>query len=522
MSTTLSRRLQNFSEADNLSCLGRIRHGIEKEGLRVTPDARLSQKPHPRALGSTLTHPSITTDYSEALLEFITPAYPQIEDALDDLTELHTAALKGMAEDEVVWAASMPPLLEGDDNIPVAEYGSSNIGQMKYVYRLGLAHRYGKAMQTIAGIHYNFSVDESFWAKLQELEGDTSSAMDFQSAGYFSLIRNFRRYSWLLSYLFGASPAADVSFLEKDNHGLQKLDDETWYLPWATSLRMSDLGYSNNAQSSLQICYNTLDNYVESLWGAIRTPYAPYKEIGSGPNGELLQLSSNVLQIENEFYNAIRPKRVMNSGEKPVVALRERGVEYIEVRNLDINPLMPLGIDDQQSRFLDVFLLFCALTESADIGEKECADIAENFSLSVREGRKPGLLLQDGERSIALTDWATEMFEQMTAVAALLDKAHGATVYSDSLNIEAEKIQDVSLTPSAKVLDVLSKGKSFRQYALELSEQHAEYFRNLPFSEERQEYYRKLAEQSLLDQHTKEETDDVDFATFLKQYFAEG
>ncbi len=536
MSATFAHRLQVLSEGDNSSCLTQIQHGIEKEGLRVTPQCQLSQTEHPKALGSALTHPYITTDYSEALLEFITPVYRDPQDALDFLAELHTEALSGMAPGETVWSTSMPPHLQGDDNIPVAYYGTSNTGQMKYVYRLGLAHRYGKAMQTIAGIHYNFSLSEDFWPLIRQVDGETElSAQDYQSAGYFAQIRNFRRYAWLLSYLFGASPAVDASFLDDiPEHGLDKLDDKTWYLPWATSLRMSDLGYSSNAQSSLMICYNSLDFYIKSLWDGIHIPHANYeaieqKQLGpvhvsSSSNGsrgkEYRQLNTNLLQIENEYYSTIRPKRIALSGEKPVVALKERGVEYIEIRNLDINPLMPLGLDAAQARFMDTFLLFCALQDSPEIDDDECNAVARNFTLSVREGRKPGLMLEDKNNKRDMIEWAAELFEQMIPVAELLDKANGTSAYSDSLATERKKLDDVSLTPSAIILADLKKGISFREYSYKLSLKHADAFRAQAVHPERKAYFQKLAAQSLVDQQEKEASDTVDFETFLNDYFS--
>ena len=522
MSARFSHRLQVLSEGDNRACLNQIQHGIEKEGLRVTPELHLSQVQHPRPLGAALTHPYITTDYSEALLEFITPVYLHPEDALCFLSELHTEALAGMPEGETIWATSMPAVLEGDGKIPVGWYGTSNTGYMKHVYRQGLAHRYGKAMQTIAGIHYNFSLSQSFWSLMQEADGHTDlPAQDYQSKSYFALIRNFRRYSWLLSYLFGASPAIDKSFLDNiDDHDLEELDEHTLYLPWATSLRMSDLGYTSDAQSSLPICYNTLDNYIESLWQAIHTPYAPYEKIGTGPNGERLQLNSNLLQIENEYYSTIRPKRVTKSGEKPVVALKERGVEYIEVRSLDINPLLPLGIDASQSRFVDVFLVYCALQDSPDIETAECDAITSNFTLTVRQGRKPGLALLDGEKERTLTEWASELMELMAPIAGLLDNANNTNLYTASLQSEREKLNDVSQTPSAIILNRLKSGFSFREFSDNQSRKHAAYFRQQTVQGERKAYFTELAARSFEDQARKEAADTVDFDTFLHEYFA--
>ena len=515
-------RLRKFAEGDNRSCLEQISHGIEKEGLRVTPGKRLAATEHPPSLGSALTHPYITTDYSEALLEFITPVYARPEDALKFLAELHVEAMNGMADGEAIWATSMPPVLDGDDSIPVARYGSSNIGRMKHVYRQGLAWRYGKAMQTIAGIHYNFSFSKEFWKLLKEVDGSEQSDKDYQSSGYFSLIRNFRRYSWLLSYLYGASPAVDSSFLRRQvKHGLKQLDPETFYLPWATSLRMSDLGYSNNAQADLQICYNNLDNYVDSLWAATHSSYGPYEKIGTDTNGEYRQLNTNLLQIENEYYSSIRPKRITRPGEKPVKALMQRGVEYIEVRSLDINPLLLLGIDESQSRFLDVFLTFCALQDSPDISSKECDAITRNFTLSVREGRRPGLLLNNKGRQQFLVEWGAELFDQLIAVAELLDGTNGCSLYTESVSAERNKLEDTDLTPSAVILSLLREGQSFREFSSQVSKEYAAVFLNMPRSQERRAYFKSLAERSLAGQKAREDEDTEDFETYLQRYFSD-
>ncbi|HGW5396781.1 TPA: glutamate--cysteine ligase, partial [Klebsiella pneumoniae] len=163
--------------------------------------------------------------------------------------------------------------------------------------RKGLALRYGKTMQCIAGIHYNFSLPERLWPLLRQAEGSELSERDYQSAAYIALIRNFRRYSWLLMYLFGASPALDAGFLRGRPSQLERLDEHTLYLPYATSLRMSDLGYQNNAQAGLTPCYNDLQSYIDSLRQAVSTPYPPYEKVGTKQDGEWVQLNTNILQI---------------------------------------------------------------------------------------------------------------------------------------------------------------------------------------------------------------------------------
>ncbi|MFM9879637.1 MAG: glutamate--cysteine ligase, partial [Burkholderiaceae bacterium] len=327
-----------------------IRRGLEKESLRALADGSLALTPHPLALGSALTHPHITTDFSESQPELITGVHSGVESCLQELTHIHqhVYSVLGAMGDEMLWVSSMPCLLPTDETIPLGRYGSSNVGRAKSVYRMGLGHRYGRRMQTISGIHYNWSMP------------------GLSSADYFALIRNFRRHAFLLLYLFGASPAVCSSFVAGNVHELQPLGDgnkHTLHMPHGTSLRMGRLGYQSDAQASIAVSYNHLEGYAASLQDALTRPYPPYEAVGiRNPGGDYNQLAASLLQIENEFYGTIRPKRVIFPGERPLHALRERGVEYVEVRLMDLNPFIPIGIDAATLRFLDVFLLHCLST----------------------------------------------------------------------------------------------------------------------------------------------------------------
>ncbi|HEX5842562.1 MAG TPA: glutamate--cysteine ligase [Pseudomonas sp.] len=519
MSDLLNRRLAQLGERANLSLLAQCLHGIERECLRVDGDGQLALTPHPAALGSALTHEQITTDYSESLLEFITPAEPDPQATLADLERIHRFAYSKL-DGEYLWSPSMPCALPDEETIPIARYGSSHIGELKYVYRKGLALRYGKTMQCIAGIHYNFSLPEALWQLQQQAEGDTSSARDYQSARYIALIRNFRRYSWLLMYLFGASPALHKGFMRGRPHQLQELDADTLYLPYATSLRMSDLGYQSSAQAGLTPCYNDLTSYTDSLRQAVGTPYPPYVEIGAKKDGQWLQLNTNILQIENEYYSNIRPKRVTHSGERPIQALMARGVQYVEARCLDINPFLPLGIDLTEARFLDAFLLFCALADSPLLSGGECHACTDNFLKVVKEGRRPGLHLQRQGQPVALQAWASELLEQIQPLAELLDQSQGGSAHLLALQAQQAKVADVSLTPSAQVLNELQQGQSFVQFALRQSKRHADYFRSQPLSAEQQAAFEAAASQSLHAQAALEAEQQGDFDSFAAAYQA--
>jgi glutamate--cysteine ligase len=494
--------------------------GIERETLRVDRAGHLARTRHPVAMGSALTHPQITTDYAETLLEFITPAEKDIGVTIAKLDGVHRYAYSKLG-DELLWSQSMPCALPAEEDIEIAWYGSSNLGTLKHVYRRGLALRYGKAMQCIAGIHYNYSLDERLWRVLAEAETSDKrlTPRAFQSEAYLATIRNFRRYSWLLMYLFGASPVLSSGFLRGRAHKLETLSDDTLYLPYATSLRMSDLGYQNDAQSGLQPHENCLDSYVAALTKAVNQPYEPYAALGTKRDGEWIQLSTNVLQIENEYYSTIRPKRVIQTGERPIQALCARGVQYIEVRCLDVDPFEPVGISIDTGRFLDAFLLFCALEDSPQITPEQSARYTENFARTVKEGRRPGLTLNHDGAEVPLATWGAQLLEQIRPVAALLDSLRSDSVHSDALNAQSGKLADPDQTPSAKVLATLrANGKSFAAFALAQSEQHAAYFRSHPPSAEEAAYFDGLAAVSLAEQAEMEAAPQSNFDDYVSAY----
>ncbi len=514
-----TQRLALLNQEPYLSLLGEGLRGIERETLRVQTNGQLNTEPHPVALGSALTHPFITTDYSESLLEFITPAVASADLAVQKLQETHHYTYSQLGAQRL-WSASMPPNLPSETDIPIAWYGSSHLGMLKHVYRRGLALRYGKAMQCIAGIHYNFSLNEALWPLITA--NDTAlTPSEQQSEGYIALIRNFHRYSWLLMYLFGASPALSASFLKNQAHELQTLNEETLYLPEATSLRMSDLGYQNNAQDGLMPPYNTLKEYMTHLGDAVRKPYAPYEALGLKRGEEWWQINTNVLQIENEFYATIRPKRVTKKGETPIEALCRNGIQYVEVRCLDIDPFSPIGIRLETAHFLDVFLTYLALSDSPLTNTAEERINHANFALTVKEGRKPNLALTRGQTPVALSDWGLELLTAMQAVADLLDKQSNTSRYSDSLAAQRPKLHDSSLTPSAQVLASIQQHQgSFAAFGWAQSQRHAQFFADMPLPEALLADYQTLAAQSLQEQTQLEAVQTGSFDDFMADYRA--
>ncbi|MGD8639065.1 MAG: glutamate--cysteine ligase [Gammaproteobacteria bacterium] len=519
----LEQRLKQLQSLNDETLFHGAKTGIEKECLRVSEQGTIADTPHPASLGSALTNPYITTDYSEALLELITPPFDSSVEALQFLQDTQKFVYTQL-NDEILWCSSMPCVLTGEDSIRIAEYGSSNAGIMKTVYRRGLGYRYGKMMQVIAGVHYNYSLPETFWPQYQSLEQNTSEPQSFISESYFQMIRNLQRYGWLVPYLFGASPAVCKSFMDGIEKVLEPFDEFTYHHPYATSLRLSDIGYQNykEGKSGIKANYDSLGSYIQSLKHAIETPSAAYRQIGVKNADGYRQLNANLLQIENEYYSTIRPKQITGIHEKPSVALAQRGVKYVELRSLDVNIFDPLGISESQLRFLEVFLVFCLLQESPVVSCDEQKEIDHNQSTTAHHGREPGLKLSRNGKPVLLCTWATEIFNAMIGVCELLDQGKFDRPYRTALKHYYGRVEDPDLTPSARILkEMRDNNESFFPYAMRYAKQHAAYFESLALSEQKLRFFRQAAEQSLADQADMEANDPLNFDEFLERYFAE-
>jgi glutamate--cysteine ligase len=519
------RRLSALVNSGEPHILQGGKKGVEKESLRVTPEGRLARTRHPRGLGSALTNEHITTDFSEALIELVTPAFTQSWELLQYLTDLHQFVYRHLG-DELLWATSMPCAIDSDDAIPIAQYGSSNVGRMKTIYREGLGVRYGRMMQAISGVHFNYSFPARFWEAFAALRESRDTGQQFVSSSYFDLLRNYRRHGWIVLYLFGVSPVVCKSFLRGRVDGLRELTPGTLYEPYATSLRMSDLGYRNRNQAGLSVSVNSLDEYIRDLTRAITTPHPPYEAIGvkvkSAAGDQYKQLNANILQIENEYYSFIRPKRVARSGERPTKALARAGVEYVEVRALDVSAFDPVGVNQNKLRFLEAFLAMCVLRDSPLIAADDEAQLDQNHLIVARRGREPGLMLMREGREVAMRDWARELVDSMSGICEVLDHGDPLRPYGNALAVQAAKLENVALTPSARLLNELtSSGESFFAQALRMSTLHTEYFLEMYApNEERLAEFAAEAAESLERQRKLESGTSEPLDAYLARYFA--
>ncbi len=496
--------------------------GLEKECLRISDQATISPLPHSKKLGSTLTHPYLTTDYAEPQLEFVTPPFSSNQDVLTFLDQLHQWVYQN--SEELLWSSSMPCRLNGEESIPIAQYGSSNQGLFKTVYRRGLGYRYGKMMQAISGVHFNFSISNELWQALQIIYQNNDSLSHFKSEHYFGLIRNMQRFGWLVPYLFGASPAVDKSFLEEKRHRkLQHFDEDTYFLPYATSLRLGDIGYNNkkNNKSGVKLNYDSVETYAKGLKEAISKSCPFYENIGVLINDEYRQLNTSILQIENEYYSTIRAKQILHKGEKLYQGLQRDGVAYIELRSLDVNPYYPVGISEEQLGFLEILMMFCLLLESSFLTPQEREEIDWNQNQTAHQGRDPSLLLRRCGETQLLRTWASELCNAMRGVAEWMDRVDSKGFYAKTLEKQLEIIHNAEQTPSAKILeDMQQHHESFAEFAYRLSKQHRETLQNQPTNDLQMQYFNQLAQQSLLDQ-AQLETDSLPFEVYLNNYFTQ-
>ena len=489
--------------------LAGMRRGVEKESLRTRADGHLVTTAHPKTLGSALTHPHITTDFSESQVELITGVHPSAGACAAELEAVQAFTLNAI-DDELLWPSSMPCWLPGDDDIPLGQYGTSNVGLSKTVYRSGLGYRYGRRMQTISGVHYNWSIPQ------------------VSDADYFGLIRNFRRHAFLPMVLFGASPAVCACFARGNQHSLQALGEDTLYLPYATSLRMGGLGYQSDAQSALAVSYNSLEGYGRSLEAALTVPYPRYEAIGvRATDGSYRQLGTSLLQIENEFYGTIRPKRTIHPGERPLHALRERGVQYVEVRLMDLDPFEPIGIATRTMRFLDVFLLHCLLSDSPPDSPQEIAALVRNQGQVAERGREPGFCIERNGQQVLLVDWAARILSEMRPIAERLDATQGPGsaepgLHRAALDHAIDTLHHPEKLPSARVLASMQNdfGGSFGRFGLAQAQRLKASAAAAPLSAAQTAAMQAQALQSLQDQAAVEAADSLPFDQYLSQYLS--
>ncbi|HYH04235.1 MAG TPA: glutamate--cysteine ligase [Bacillota bacterium] len=448
-----------FLQGGRSSLLRDGKWGLEKESQRITPRGELALTDHPAVFGNQTENPFITKDFSESQLELITPPFTEIKDTHAFLVKLQATVMAGIGT-ELLWPLSMPPRLPDDSRIPIAKFPDSDENREQEIYRQGLALRYGKKIQMISGIHYNFSLGSELLEVLYRSFSRGQELQEFINDRYFALTRNFLRYRWLLIYLFGASPSIDATYYSVIRQELQMIEAccpeycslIEQYQQYATSLRVSRFGYANPEQGKNNAFFNNLAAYIHNIRNLLSTKSHTYADLGICQDGVRVQLNEHILQKESEFYAPIRLKQTTRRGETQLEALADRGVQYVEVRTLDLNPFEPVGIGLQQLYFLQVFMLFCLFETSPLIPDEEGDLINKNHHAVALFGRNEHLQLRRyGAGQIRLTKWGEDIFHKLQRIAELLDRGRQNPVYQESVKNEALKLVDLTLLPSTRI-----------------------------------------------------------------------
>ncbi len=428
-----------------------IKRGIEKEFFRIDSNGFISKKPHPESLGSSLKNKYITTDFAEAQVELVTPTFENVDELYDFLFSLHVFVANNIEDDEMLWPFSMPPKIKDESKINLGYYHDSGIGLLKHVYRKGLKVRYGPTMQCVSGMHYNFSINQDSISVIS----DSSNQKDFNEV-YLGLIRNFKRMYWYVLCEFGHTNVVDKSFVKNRNHNLKELNENDMYLEYATSLRMSEIGYQSKAQKSLDIKYNSLESFLNKIKSAITVPYAEFEEKGlKDLSGEYHQISNGVIQIENEYYDSIRPKRSSSDDIRPYDLLKNFGIEYLEIRGVDISPSDITGMSKHHIRFLDLILIYCLILPSPRITQEEKEVIDSNEFISIYNGRNEKTEVCIEGNKVNINKAREEILQDLIKVADFMNDSES---FHEAIN-HVTTLSKGSLPESSFHKDGLKKAK---------------------------------------------------------------
>jgi len=538
----VSQRAKALISDTNSDFFSSRRVGLEKETLRIDSKGKIAQSDHPEGLGSALCHPHVTTDFSESLLEMVTPPCPSVTQALDYMVGIHQFILPRLLDGEGLWNTSMPCVIGDDDSIRIGQYGHSHNGIMKQVYRRGLGLRYGRRMQAIAGIHFNYSMPEASWPVWQALhKAKPCSQHPISTTGYFHMTRNMMRVGWLIPYLFGASPAICQTFLPSgQDSDLATLNKNTRYAPHGTSLRMGEIGYryKEDAPIDLSVRHDSFENYLQDIYTHVTTEHAPYKQAGvQDERGQFHQINANKLQIENEYYSSVRPKQIPQKGEMPLLALKRCGIRYLELRSVDVNVYDQVGMHEQQLAMLEMLMIFAWLADSPPLLSEEMNVNKQNIKTVAHRGREPGLKLMHNDNAVPLVDWGKAVLENLAPIASWMDNlalqsnesgnglAHDAanrskkgTLYQASLQAQMAKLDDSALTPSAKVIDELDQHGSFFGLVMAHSSAQKESLLNQATDNALQDSLQQAVVDSIAAQQLQEQNSTGSFDEFLADY----
>lgn len=410
--------------------------GIEWESLRARGDGELALTPHPELFGDKLKNPLVTTDFSESQIEIITPTFNTIDETFDTFSLIADLVNASLPYDEYLWFQSIPCILPYGDQIPIAQY--SGEGKSSQRYREDLAKKYGLKKQMISGIHFNFSFSDEFLKKIYELEESPLTFKEFKNNVYLKIARNYLRYCWLIIYLTGCSIGSHNTF-SKDCIRLMDAEDDygSFYSTKGPSFRNSSCGYKNLKE--LLPSYESVDAFVNDINSFIE-------------NGDLSEAKELYTQIRLKPKN---PQDLLNS-------LKNDGIEYIEVRTLDVNPFYQCGLIKQDMKFLHLFLIYMFIKDETDYADWQREAKINEENTAEKAYVDSMRLLRDG-KEVTLKSWASEIINEMYGMCEVM----GVDEFN-ILNLMLNRISNPDLTYGKRLL-LLIKEKGFINTHIELS-----------------------------------------------------
>ncbi|WP_415348692.1 bifunctional glutamate--cysteine ligase GshA/glutathione synthetase GshB, partial [Clostridium perfringens] len=425
--------------------------GLEKENVRVTERGNLALTPHPKAFGDREKNAYIKTDFSESQLEMVTPVCNTLEEVYSFICNLNkVVSLEIMKNGEFLWPQSNPPILPREEEIPIAKLSNRE----DELYRENLSYKYGKKKQVISGIHYNFSFKEEFIELLYKELKVEKDFREFKDDIYLRMARNFQKYHWLLIYLTGASPVFHESYIEEIKEEGEKLGEDSYYIKDDTSLRNSSYGYKN--KKDYYISYNSIGEYASDIKNLVKD-----KEI----------------QSIKEYYNPIRLKSL--GSEDMLESLLHKGIDYLEVRLLDLDPLSIQGVSKETLYLVHLFMIYTLLKENKEITYKDQEEFFKNHDMVALKGRNEEAVIYENGVPVLLKDKGREILSEMGEIVEILFSNNEE--FKNVIKRALEKINNPHDTISEKLIKDI-KEEGYINFHMRLAKKYLNNFKNKEFN----------------------------------------
>jgi len=387
--------------------------GIERETLRVKEDGRMSHLPHP--FNPDNSH--IVRDFCENQVEINTSVKTSTQEVFNELKSHHEEILdilSKLPEKETVWLSSNPPFIENEEDIPVAKFFGKSSD--KTAYREYLSNKYGRYKMAFSGIHFNYSFSGNLLRKNFEIETgitiekgkETPQYRQHCDNLYLNLAENSLKYAWIIVALTAASPLLDGSFFASGAKN-------TTLFSGMSSVRCSELGYWNFFVPTLD--YSSINNYADSIERYVK---------------------QGLISAPSELYYPIRLKP---KGKNLLSTLRLSGINHIELRSIDLNPLTEYGININDIDFFQLFLTYIASTPYKKLSENDQVQAVQNIKSAAHFDIINTKILYPMQRALSIKDAVFEFLDKMQCFFSQIDTGENQHIF-DVIDFQRKKFSD--------------------------------------------------------------------------------